>query len=211
MLQVHPQVPFALDALDQLGQAAGEAVGRRRRPPRRRLQLLDEEAEVALLGGDQALHLGQPLAALDDVLVEQAAGGGEPQGDAGERLQRAVVEVAGEADALLGGRQLEQPPGEEEVVEAAGGDPGDDLGEDQVVGGHPRAVEEEQAALEGLAGEGDRQHRAGGEAGREIGVEQAALVPAQSASPSIHRATGGVAARSEEKKPTPASGSATHG
>src|SRR2546426_6171186 len=80
----------------------------------------DEEAQVPLLVGDQVLDLSQSLARRCWLLVQKPLRGLELQGRAGERLQHAVVQVAGEAYALLGRGGLPQLAREQQVIQGLG-------------------------------------------------------------------------------------------
>ena len=71
-----------------------------------RLQILDEEPQFALLGGQRSLDRDQALARLGERIAARLRGQAlQLEAHAGQRLQHAGVQVAGDANPLLADRQ----------------------------------------------------------------------------------------------------------
>src|SRR5207247_5410303 len=83
---------------------------------RRRLQALDEQAQLALLDGERALDRQQSI-----LQIRRTGGlrrdGLQFQANAGERLQHAVVEVPGELNSIFANGDLPETIGQVQLVE----------------------------------------------------------------------------------------------
>ena len=83
--RLDPDVPHTLEPLHQLMQADVQA-RLFHRAAGGELRVADQEAEVALLVGDEALDLPEPLTGGPRLGLQDALGGFELQGRAGQRL-----------------------------------------------------------------------------------------------------------------------------
>src|SRR2546422_8738390 len=153
-LQLYLQAPHALEPLDQLPQACIE--GRVSRCGAEGVERLvaDEEAQIALLFHDEPLDLRESFPGRLGLRLEEALRALELQSRAGKRLQHAVVQVAGEALALLRGRSLPHLARQQKMVQGLGDLARDNLAQAEVVGARPALVEEQQASPHALAAHG---------------------------------------------------------
>lgn len=128
----------------------GQAGIRPGKPERRRLHLLDKETQVALLLGQQALDQKQPLPGGLPIRLQHGTRRLELGPGTSQRLEHAIVQLAGKRDAILCSRCLLEPLLQLEVIHADGHLAGHNLTEHEVVHRQARFIQAEQASLNPL-------------------------------------------------------------
>ena len=108
------------------------------------LQAADERAHLALLQHDHSLQLVQGFESRSGIILELTANRFQADRGPGERLQGPIVYVASEPGPFVGQRGFLEPAGDVGVLEDACHLARHDPGQDDVVGGRRRFVEDEQ-------------------------------------------------------------------
>src|SRR6266540_3634823 len=93
----------------------------------------------------------------------------------GQRMESAIVQVAGQAHALLEHRLLPEALEEVDFVDTVPDVTRHDPAQDEIIRGHVLLVEEEQPARQPLADEAERKHGTHREAGPQSRVERSAI------------------------------------
>jgi hypothetical protein len=183
--ELHLDAPQARDPMAELLQPsahAGLVGGRGPRP-----QLLHEEPELALLVDQQPLDLLEPGARRVGIGPHRPAQAADMKGGGCQRLRDAVVQLARHPDALLIGGRVPRLDHQEVLLEHAHDLTAEDEADHEIVGGELRLVEREQARGHSLADDRHREHVAGPDAARELGVERLSAPGEQSLLRGAHR------------------------
>ncbi len=177
----------------------GQAGIRPGKPEQRRLHLLDKETQVALLFGQQPLGQKQPLPGGLPIRLQHGARRLELGRGTSQRLEHAIVQLAGKTDAFLCSRCLLESLLQVEVIHADGHLADHNLTEHEVVHRQARFIQAEQASLNPLPLQPQGQDGPDGKSQLQIWMQGGPLDALQArGGPVDGRQDGGASIRAEE-------------